>query len=114
MANYIFGLPGDTKETIEKNIWFKSRTLTAGWNAYAAMALPGSQLYKNALDKKYKLPDSYEGYSFHSYETQPLPTETLRPDEILEYRDKSFINYHTQKPFLDKIEKNLGKKLWTI
>ena len=74
------------------------------------MALPGSKLYKNALNKKYKLPESYEGYSFHSYETQPLPTETLKPEESLEYRDKSFINYHTQKPFLDKIERKFGKK----
>ena len=110
MANYIFGLPGDTKETIKKTFDLSVELCTAGWNTYAAMALPGSQLYKNALDKKYKLPENYEGYSFHSYETQPLPTETLRPDEILEYRDKAYINYHTQKPFLDKIERKFGKK----
>ena len=61
-------------------------------------------------DKKYKLPDSYEGYSFHSYETQPLPTETLKPEEILEYRDRSFKIYHTHKPFLERIERRFGKK----
>jgi radical SAM superfamily enzyme YgiQ (UPF0313 family) len=110
MANYIFGLPGDTKETMKKTFDLSVELCTAGWNTYAAMALPGSQLYKNALDKKYKLPESYEGYSFHSYETQPLPTETLKPEEILEYRDKSFINYHTQKHFLNKIERKFGKK----
>ena len=110
MANYIFGLPGDTKETMKKTFDLSLELCTVGWNTYAAMALPGSQLYKNALDKKYKLPDSYEGYSFHSYETQPLPTETLKPEEILEYRDKSFINYHTHRSFLDKIEKKFGKK----
>ena len=103
MANYIFGLPGDTKETMKKTFDLSLELCTAGWNTYAAMALPGSQLYKTALEKKFKLPDSYEGYSFHSYETQPLPTETLKPEEILEYRDKSFKNYHTHKPFLDKI-----------
>ena len=74
------------------------------------MALPGSQLYKNALEKKYKLPKSYEGYSFHSYETAPLPTDTLKPEENLENRDKSFKDYHTYKPFLDKIEKKFGKR----
>jgi hypothetical protein len=74
------------------------------------MALPGSQLYKNALEKKYKLPENYEGYSFHSYETQPLPTDTLKAEEILEYRDKSFINYHTNKNFLDKIKRKFGQK----
>ena len=51
MANYIFGLPGDTKETIEKNIRLSLELCTAGWNAYAAMALPGSQLYKTHWTK---------------------------------------------------------------
>ena len=110
MANYIFGLPGDTKVTMKKTFDLSLELCTVGWNTYAAMALPGSQLYKNAVEKKYKLPENYEGYSFHSYETQPLPTETLKPEEILEYRDKSFNKYHTHKPFLDRIEKKFGKK----
>ena len=110
MANYIYGLPGDNKKTIKKTFDLSLELCTAGWNTYAAMALPGSQLYKNALEKKYKLPSSYEGYSFHSYETQPLPTQALTAEEILEYRDKSFKNYHTYKPFLDKIKKKFGNK----
>ena len=109
-ANYIFGLPGDNHETIKKTFDLSLELCTLGWNTYAAMALPGSQLYKNAVQKKYKLPENYEGYSFHSYETQPLPTETLKSEEILEYRDKSYINYHTYEPFLEKIEKKFGKK----
>jgi len=110
MANYIFGLPGDTRETMKKTFDLSLELCTAGWNTYAAMALPGSQLYKNAIEKKTKLPDSYEGYSFHSYETLPLPTDTLKPEEILQYRDQSYRNYHTNQTFLDKIEKKFGKK----
>ena len=110
MANYIYGLPGDTKETMKKTFDLSLELCTAGWNTYAAMALPGSQLYKNAVEKNIKLPENYEGYSFHSYETQPLPTEFLKAEEILEYRDKSFKNYHNYKPFLDKIERKFGKK----
>ena len=83
---------------------------TSGWNAYAAMPLPGSQLYKNAVDNKIKLPENYEGYSFHSYYTQPLPTEYLTPEEVLEYRDECYTKYHTYLPFLEKIEKKFGKK----
>ena len=110
MANYIFGLPGDTRETMKKTFDLSLELCTSGWNTYAAMALPGSQLYKNAVQKKYVLPKNYEGYSFHSYETQPLPTNTLKPEEILEYRDKSYKNYHTYKPFLSRIEKKFGKR----
>jgi len=110
IANYIFGLPGDDKEKMKKTFDLSLDLCTAGWNTYAAMALPGSQLYKNAVENKYKLPDSYEGYSFHSFETQPLPTKSLKPEEILKYRDKSFKNYHTNEKFLEKIEKKFGKK----
>ena len=31
-------------------------------------------------------------------------------EEILEYRDKSFTNYHMNKSFLNKIEAKFGKK----
>ena len=110
MANYIFGLPGDTRETMKKTFDLSLELCTSGWNTYAAMALPGSQLYKNAIQKKYMMPENYEAYSFHSYETQPLPTDTLKPEEILEYRDESYKNYHTYKPFLSRIEKKFGKK----
>ena len=44
------------------------------------------------------------------YNTQPLPTEYLTPEEVLEYRDECFTKYHTYKPFLKKIENKFGKK----
>jgi len=110
MANYIFGLPGDTINTMQKTFDLSMDLCTVGWNAYAAMALPGSQLYKNAIENNISLPDSYEGFSFHSYESLPLPTETLTPEQILEFRDKCFLEYHKSDKFLKKIEKKFGKK----
>ena len=108
MANYIYGLPGDTKESIEETFKLSLDLNTLGWNTYAAMALPGSQLYKDAKEKGIKLPENYEGFSFHSYNTQPLPTERLSPAEILMYRDKNFLRYHKSENFLKKIEKKFG------
>ena len=110
MANYIFGLPGDDRETIDKTFKLSLELCTAGWNTYAAMALPGSLLYKNAKDMKIDLPKTYEGYSFHSYETLPLPTEKLSAAEILKLRDEAFTKYHTNKKFLNLIEKKFGEK----
>ena len=109
MANYIFGLPGDTKDTIEKTFKLSLELCTAGWNTYGAMALPGSHLYKDALDKGVKLPDTYEGYSFHSFDTMPLPTESLSACEVITLRDQAFTEYHTHKPFLKLIEDKFGK-----
>ena len=110
MANYIFGLPGDDKESMKETFDLSKELCTSGWNTYAAMALPGSKLYKLAVQNNQKLPENYEGYSFHSYNTQPLPTEKLEPYEILSYRDKCFEDYHNDASFLKRIEKKYGKK----
>ena len=109
MANYIFGLPGDTQESMQKTLELSKELCTFGWNAYAAMALPGSQLYKNAILNGTLLPDTYEGYSFHGYETIPLPTETLTGAEVLAFRDKAFDEYHSYPPFLERVKAKFGQ-----
>ena len=108
MANYIYGLPGDTKETIEETFKLSLNLCTSGWNTYAAMALPGSLLYKQAREKGYELPKTYSGYSFHGYETVCLPTESLKHWEVLKLRDEAFIRYHLNENFLNRIEKKFG------
>lgn len=109
MANYLVGLPCDTHDTMQKTLDLSLELCTLGWNMYAAMALPGSRLYKEALEAGLDLPNEYSGFSFHSYETKPLPTEDLEPWEILKFRDEAWTKYHTSRQFLDKIEKKYGK-----
>ena len=72
------------------------------------MPLPGSQLYKEAVDAGVEMPEDYAGYSFHAYTTKPLPTDELTPEEILKFRDEAYLEYHTYKPFLDKVRKKYG------
>ena len=108
MANYIFGLPGDDMEKMKKTYALSKKLCTVGWNAYPSMALPGSQLYYEAKKSNAKLPDDYEGYSFHSYNTQPLSTTKLSASEILEFRDNCFTDYHQDKNFLEKIKSKFG------
>ena len=110
MANFIVGLPGENFELMQRTLDLSIDLCTSGWNMYAAMALPGSALYKDALEKGYQMPDSYVGYSFHAYETLPMPTEYLTPAEILEFRDKAFITYHSNPDFLERIERKFGGK----
>ena len=109
MANYIFGLPGDTKESMQKTLDLSKELCTFGWNAYAAMALPGSKLYKEAVTNDIPLPNGYEGFSFHGYETLPLPTKTLTAAEVLEFRDKAFEEYHSYPPFLEKVKSKFSQ-----
>ncbi len=108
MANYIYGLPGDTKETIKETLELSKRICTSGWNTYASMALPGSNLYKTALEKNYDLPINYEGYAWLSYECLPLRNENLTAAEILKLRDDAFIEYHSYPPFLNRIKNKFG------
>ncbi len=110
MANYIFGLPGDDMESMTHTFELSKQLCTSGWNTYAAMALPGSELYKKAIEKNIKLPEDYDGYSFHSYNTLPLPTEHLSPAQILKFRDDCYHNYHNYDKFLDRIENKFGEK----
>ena len=108
MANYIFGLPGDDMKSMRQTFELSKELCTSGWNTYAAMALPGSALYKNAIENNIKLPDTYDGYSFHSYDTLPLPTKYLTPAEVLEYRDNCYHDYHKNPKFLNRIKKKYG------
>ena len=108
IANYLFGLTGDTFESMQKTLDLSFELCTIAWNAYAVMALPGSKLYKTAIEKGFKLPDDYAGYSFHSYNTQPLPTDQISAAEILKFRDAAFSKYHTHQPFLEKIRNKYG------
>ena len=109
IANYMFGLPTDTMETMEKTLQLSYELCTIAWNAYAAMPLPGSQLYKDAVDRGFKLPEDYAGYSFHAYTTQPLPTDELTPEQILKFRDEAYLKYHTYEPFLNKVRETYGE-----
>jgi len=110
LANYMFGLPGDDYKSMQETLDLSLELNTMGWNAYAAMPLPGSALYKEALEAGYKLPEDYAGYSFHSYTCQPLPTENLTPAEILKFRDEAFTKYHTSEKFLTKLKNKFGKQ----
>ena len=62
------------------------------------------------LKKGTKLPENYEGFSFHSYETLPLPTDSLSAAEILKLRDENFTKYHSYEPFLKLIKDKFGEK----
>ena len=108
MANYIYGLPGDSKDTIEDTFQLSKDLCTLAWNCYPAIALPGSKLYKDARANNIKLPESYDEFSFHSYNTVNLPTKHLKQGEILNLRDNHFIEYHNDTKYLDKVKKEFG------
>lgn len=108
MTNVIVGLPGDTYETMQETLDLAIELDAPMFNCYGAMALPGTPLYEQAKKEGKKLPDSYAGYGFLSYECQPMGTDTLTPAEVLKFRDDAFHHYYSRESWQNKIEKMFG------
>jgi anaerobic magnesium-protoporphyrin IX monomethyl ester cyclase len=107
-ANYIYGLPDDTHETMKQTLSLAMELRTEWSNHYSAMAYPGSKLYGQALKEGWRLPEIWAGYSQHAYETVPLPTATLSSEEVLAFRDKAFTTYFENPAYLHSIAIKFG------
>lgn len=110
IGNYIYGLPPDTKESMKETLEFAKNNLTEAFNIYPAQALPGSPLYLEAKKQNWKLPDRYAGYSMLSYHTQNTSNINLSSAEILEARDKTWIEYHSNIEYLKLLENKFGQE----
>ena len=108
IGNYIFGLPDDTHESMQETLDLALEANCEFANFYCAMAYPGSKLYTMAVENGWELPDSWIGYSQHSYETFPLRTETLTNAEVLRFRDEAFTRYYTDPRYLKLVEDRFG------
>jgi anaerobic magnesium-protoporphyrin IX monomethyl ester cyclase len=108
IGNFIFGLPDDDLETMNKTLDLAKDLNCEFANFYSAMAYPGSPLYSTALDRGWALPQSWTGFSQHSYDCKPLPTEKLSAAEVLRFRDRAFHEYFANEPYLDMITGRFG------
>jgi radical SAM superfamily enzyme YgiQ (UPF0313 family) len=109
IGNYIFGLPDDTHESMQETLELAIEANCEFANFYSAMAYPGSQLYRLAEEKGWDLPDSWIGYSQHSFETLPLRTEVLSAAEVLKFRDEAFMRYFSNKKYLNMVRRKFGE-----
>jgi radical SAM superfamily enzyme YgiQ (UPF0313 family) len=108
ISNYIFGFPEDTKETMQETLNLALELNTEMANMYPCQALPGSPIHYTAMRNGWSLPDSYEGYAFLSYESQPLPTKYLSSAEVLKFRDDAWQKYFTNPAYLSLVERRFG------
>ena len=109
IGNYIFGLPDDTRESMQETLDLALEANCEFANFYCAMAYPGSKLYAMALEKKWQLPESWIGYSQHGYETLPLRTDALTSAEVLRFRDEAFHRYFTDAGYLALVGRKFGE-----
>jgi anaerobic magnesium-protoporphyrin IX monomethyl ester cyclase len=108
ISNYIFGFPDDNLDTMQETLDLALELNTEMANMYPCQALPGSPMYYSAKRNGWKLPDSYAGYAFLSYESQPLPTKHLSSAQVLKFRDEAWQTYFTNPTYLNLVEKRFG------
>src|SRR5690348_47462 len=101
IGNFIFGLPDDDLTTMQQTLELATELNCEFANFYSAMAYPGSPLYSVATERGWALPESWSGYSQHSYDCVPLPTEKVSAREVLRFRDEAFDRYFHGKRYLD-------------
>src|ERR1043166_6085347 len=108
ISNYIFGFPDDNQATMQQTLDLALELNTVMANTYPCQALPGSSLYNLAKTSGWALPDSYAGYGFLSYESQPMPTRHCTAAEVLRFRDEAWQKYFAYPPYLDLVERKFG------
>ncbi|MFC1921383.1 B12-binding domain-containing radical SAM protein [Chloroflexota bacterium] len=111
LGNFIFGLPDDNLETMRETLNMAEEYNFEYVNLYMAMAYPGSQLYRDAIAKEMKLPDTWHGYSQFSEEAIPLPTIYLSAAEVIRFRDSAFKEYFTNPRYLEMIKQKFGQEV---
>jgi radical SAM superfamily enzyme YgiQ (UPF0313 family) len=109
-ANFMFGLPEDTIESME-NVLQLARDINPEFiNFYCTMAYPGSELYNQCVKDNIPLPESWIGYSQLSYEAFPLPTKYLSSKDILGFRDNAFYRFfENNDAYFDNIKSKFGQ-----
>jgi len=108
IGNYIFGLPDDDMESMQATLDLSLELNCEFANFYSAMAYPGSPLYAMAVHNDWPLPDTWAGFSQHSYDCTPLPTEKVSAAEVLRFRDNAFHTYFADKRYLDTVTQQFG------
>lgn len=110
IGNYIFGLPGETRESMEETLRLAQNLNCEFANFYCSMPYPGSQLYFNVCKHPEKLPSDWSGYSQHSYDCLPLATEALSARQIVAFRDKAFRLYFSHPTYLELLRTKFGEQ----
>ncbi len=108
IGNFIFGLPDDDLESMQQTLKLAAELNCEFANFYSAMAYPGSPLYLTALRNGWALPATWSGFSQHSYDCLPLPTEKVSAAQVLKFRDDAFDAYFKNKRYLEMVTQKFG------
>ena len=56
----------------------------------------------------WRLPETWVGYFFYSYEHLPLPTQYLTSVDVLRFRDEAYVRYYSGERYQKMIREKFG------
>ena len=96
MGHFVFGLPGDTKETAKKSIRFACRNMTFA-QFYCAIPYPGTELEKIASERNWITDNDYTQFELTK---SVMGNDTLTPKEIKRIRDSAYRKFYFRPKML--------------
>ncbi len=98
-AFFLFGVPGETEETIEETIEF-AKELDADSTQFAiAIPHPGTELYQTCMDNGWLVFDSWEDFAA---ENSLIETEELTREDVERARIRAYSRYYFNPRFVAK------------
>ena len=109
-GNFLFGLPEDTHETMKGNLQLAHELNCEYANFFLLMPYPGTKYYEMAKESGYPLPKRWNDYGFFAPGAVPMSSENLTAREIVEFRDKAFVEYFSSDSYQNMIKSKFGQE----
>jgi anaerobic magnesium-protoporphyrin IX monomethyl ester cyclase len=96
-AFFLFGVPGETQETIEETIEFAKEIGADSTQFAIVIPHPGTQLYQTCVDNDWLVFDSWEDFSA---ENSLIETEQLTRQDVERARIRAYSRYYYRPGFV--------------
>lgn len=100
MGHFIFGLPGETRETAEQTIQFMLRLDLDYMQSYCAVPYPKTEYGTMAKEKGWVRSVPWSRYDFGG--TSIVDMGTLKPEDITYFRERAFKKFYYRPLYLLK------------
>ena len=90
-GHFVLGLPGETRESLERTLHFASRLPLDFVQFYCAVPLPGSRLYQTARERGWL---ASEDFSRFRQDEAVLNLPGLSPAEVMRYRQLAYRRFY--------------------
>jgi radical SAM superfamily enzyme YgiQ (UPF0313 family) len=90
-GHFVLGMPGETRESLEKTLALARRLPLDFVQFYCAVAFPGSRLYDEARSKGWL---GSSDFSRFRQDEAILTLPTLAPEDVMLYRERAFREFY--------------------